>query len=132
MAERSRPMLRSGNRWTAVHETVFDQAEPRRGCDSATSVRPHRRLRSPLTDDPATVDPSLEARIRRRQTVRLMMIAALVVIATALALDNLQDVTIGWVVSDTDAPLVVVLVVVFLLGLSIGWLSGRQDRTAQT
>ena len=85
-----------------------------------------------MTDDPATVDPSLEARIRRRQTVRLMMIAALVVIATALALDNLQDVTIGWVVSDTDAPLVVVLVVVFLLGLSIGWLSGRQDRTAQT
>jgi len=85
-----------------------------------------------MTDHPATVDPSLEARIRRRQTVRLMMIAALVVIAAALALDNLQDVTIGWVVSDTDAPLVVVLVVVFLLGLAIGWLSGRQDRTAQT
>lgn len=75
-----------------------------------------------------TIDPRAEARIRRRQTVRLVMIGILVIVAAALALDNLRDVTIGWVIGDADAPLVIVLAVAFLLGLAIGWLTGRQDR----
>ena len=83
-----------------------------------------------MADETATPEERLAARIRRRQTVRLGVIAALTLVAAALALDNLNDVTIGWVVGNTDAPLVIVLAVVFVLGLAIGWLAGRQDRKA--
>jgi uncharacterized integral membrane protein len=79
------------------------------------------------TDETTSPDERFEARIRRRQTFRLLAIAALALVAAALALDNLQDVTIGWVVGDTDAPLVIVLVVAFVLGLALGWLAGRKD-----
>lgn len=79
------------------------------------------------SDEITGPDERFEARIRRRQTFRLLAIVALALVAAALALDNLQDVTIGWVIGDTDAPLVIVLVVAFVLGLALGWLVGRKD-----
>ncbi|MGB5759718.1 MAG: hypothetical protein WBM50_22575 [Acidimicrobiales bacterium] len=83
-----------------------------------------------MTDQTAGTDEHFEAKIRRRQTIRIGVIAVLVLMAAALALDNLRSVTIGWVVGDAEAPLVVVLAVVLVLGLAIGWLTGRQDRQA--
>ena len=85
-----------------------------------------------MSDEDVTIDPRVEAQIRRRQTIRLGVIAALIVVAAALVLDNLHDVTIGWVFGDTDAPLVIVLLVVLALGLAIGWLTGRSGRQPQS
>lgn len=72
-----------------------------------------------MTGDVAAAD---EAAIRRRQTVRVATIAALVAIAAVLAIDNRQSVTINYLIGDAQAPLVVALIVAFVLGLLLGWL----------
>ncbi len=46
-----------------------------------------------------------EASIRRRQTFRLATIAVIVAAAAALAIDNRQEVTLGYVVGEREAPL---------------------------
>ena len=40
----------------------------------------------------------------------------------AFAFDNRDDVRIGWVVGDADAPLVLVLLATALVGALVGWL----------
>lgn len=59
---------------------------------------------------------------------RLIAIAVLVAVTVALVLDNTHDVAVDYVVGSTDAPLITVLVVTWLLGLAIGWLGGRRGR----
>jgi len=66
----------------------------------------------------------------RGRTVRLVALAVLVLITLALAIDNRQDVTIGWVVGESTAPLALALAVTFLLGLGVGWL-GALHRNRQ-
>ena len=68
-----------------------------------------------------------EATIRRRQTFRLVTIAVLVA-AAALAIDNRQSVTLGYVVGEREAPLVIALVAAFVLGAIVSWLSSRRQR----
>ena len=62
---------------------------------------------------------------RSGPSLRLIALAVLVAITAALALDNRHDVTIGWVVGDSTAPLALALAVVFLLGLAVGWIGAR-------
>jgi uncharacterized integral membrane protein len=62
------------------------------------------------------VPAGVEARIRRRQTIRLGVLAAVVTVSAALALDNRGSVTLGYVVGERRAPLVVALVVAFVSG----------------
>ena len=71
---------------------------------------------------------SQEASIRRRQTYRLATIAVIVAAAAALAIDNRQEVTLGYVVGQREAPLVIALVVAFVLGALVSSLSTRRQR----
>ncbi len=78
------------------------------------------------------VTPEQEAAIRRRQTVRLTSLAVIVVAAAALALDNRQDVTLGYVVGERTAPLIIALVVAFVLGGIAGRLTARRSRDSRS
>ena len=69
-----------------------------------------------------------EASIRRRQTFRLATIAVLVAAAAALAIDNRRSVTLGYVVGERRAPLVIALVAAFVLGALVSSLSTRRQR----
>jgi uncharacterized integral membrane protein len=67
-----------------------------------------------------------EARVRRRQTMRLAVLAIIVAASAALAIDNSDSVTLGYVVGERRAPLVVALLAAFALGACTTWLlSGR-------
>ena len=59
------------------------------------------------------------------RTLRLIVLAAFVAIAVALAIDNRDDVDIGWVIGESTAPLALALAVAFVLGLGVGWLASR-------
>lgn len=58
---------------------------------------------------------------KKEQTRRIaaLVIAALII---ALAVANLNDVKVHWIVATTRTPLIVVIVVSFLLGLGGGYL----------
>ena len=64
--------------------------------------------------------------LSNQQKARVAGIVALVAVVLGLVLDNTDDVEIGWVLGESEAPLVVLLVVVWLAGVAIGWLSGRR------
>jgi uncharacterized integral membrane protein len=74
------------------------------------------------------VPAGVEARIRRRQTIRLGVLAAIVAVFVALAADNRASVTLGYVVGERRAPLVVALVVAFVLGAVTAWLLSLRHR----
>ena len=74
------------------------------------------------------VSAQREAAIRRRQTMRMLVLAAIVAVAAALALDNRQSVTLGYVLGERRAPLVIALVCAFVLGAVSGRLLGRRRR----
>lgn len=70
-----------------------------------------------------------EAAIRRRQTVRLGVMAIVIAVAAALVIDNRHDVQLNYLVGDREAPLIVALVAALAVGALLGWLSGRRGRT---
>ena len=74
------------------------------------------------------VDHQAEARIRRSQTARVLIVLIIAAALTGLALDNLHDVAIGWVFGSTTAPMVTVIVVSVIGGMTIGALL-RKRRT---
>lgn len=53
---------------------------------------------------------------------RFVVIAALLVGLVLLALDNRDDVRIGYVFGDANAPIWIVLVAAAIAGMIIGWL----------
>ncbi|MCA1705968.1 MAG: LapA family protein [Actinobacteria bacterium] len=63
-----------------------------------------------------------------REKARIIAIAVVVVVVVALVLSNLDDATVDWIIGDTTAPLAVVLIVVFALGVAFGWLTNRRSR----
>jgi len=77
-----------------------------------------------MAEDP--VDFSAEAKIRRNQTVRVLLILIIASVLTALALDNLHEVSVDWVFGSSVAPLVVVIVASALAGMAIGALLRRR------
>lgn len=68
---------------------------------------------------------SQETSIRRRQSLRLVAIGVLVAVFVVVVADNVHSVTFSYVVGDTTAPLVVMLVVAGILGVIVGFLIGR-------
>jgi uncharacterized integral membrane protein len=78
------------------------------------------------------VSARAEARIRRRQTLRLTTLAVVVAASAALAIDNRDSVRIGYVVGERSAPLVVALVVAFVLGALTAWLLSVRGRGRTT
>ena len=71
-----------------------------------------------------------DAKVRRQQTVRLVAIGVLAAAFAAVALDNTQDVAVGWVFDEARVPLIVALVGSFLAGAVIGAFARRRRRAA--
>ena len=54
--------------------------------------------------------------------VRLVLVAAIVAVLVLVAVDNREDVRLGYVVGDTEAPIWIVLALAAVGGVLIGWL----------
>ncbi len=71
-----------------------------------------------------------DAKVRRRQTARLVVIGVLAAVFAAVALDNTQEVAVGWVVDEARLPLIVALLAAFVAGAVIGALARRRLHAA--
>ena len=54
--------------------------------------------------------------------VRLTLVAGIIAILVLVAVDNREDVRVGYVVGEAEAPVWIVLVCAAVGGLLIGWL----------
>ncbi len=71
------------------------------------------------------------AAVHRRdigRVIRLLIIAAIVAALVAVAMDNRDDVRIGYVVGDAEAPIWIVVVVATAAGVLIGSLLTHRPR----
>jgi len=73
------------------------------------------------------VEYQAESKIRRNQTVRVLIVLIIAAALTALALDNMDEVAIGWVFGSTNAPMVIVIVASVIGGMIIGALTRRRQ-----
>ena len=81
-------------------------------------------------DDRDDIDRHAGAVHRRdaAQIIRLVLVLAIVAVLVAFALDNREDVRIGYVVGDTEAPVWIVLVAAAICGVVIDWLLRHRPR----
>ena len=56
------------------------------------------------------------------RVARLTLVAAIVAALILVAVDNREDVRVGYVVGDTEAPIWIVLTLAAVAGVMIGWL----------
>jgi len=61
-------------------------------------------------------------------TFRLIVAAALIVAVVLVAFDNKEDVEVGYVFDEAQAPLWVVLIAAAICGVVIGWLLRLRSR----
>jgi uncharacterized integral membrane protein len=73
-------------------------------------------------------DAQLAAKVRRRQTLRVGILVVLGVICAAVALDNTDNVALGWVFGEVEVPLIAALVASFVLGVLLGVLGRRRRK----
>jgi uncharacterized integral membrane protein len=73
-----------------------------------------------------SVSESNARSIRARQTFRLVVVVVLVAIVVAFAVDNSQDVEVGWLFGEGSLPLWVVIVATFVVGNLAGYVAGRR------
>lgn len=76
-----------------------------------------------MTSSVDSVPTSKEQRIRRVQTIRVVAVFAILAVMVLFAFDNREDVSAGWVIGDGQAPLYVLLVGSWVLGLLVGQLT---------
>ena len=72
------------------------------------------------------VEYQAEAKIRRNQTVRVLIVLIVAAALATLALDNMHDVNIDWVFGSTEAPMIFVIVGSVVGGMIIGALMRRR------
>jgi uncharacterized integral membrane protein len=72
------------------------------------------------------VEFQAETKIRRNQTVRVLIVLIVAAALAALALDNMHDVNIDWVFGSTEAPMIFVIVGSVVGGMIIGALMRRR------
>ena len=60
--------------------------------------------------------------------LRLLVVAALVAAIVVVALDNRDDVRLGYVFGDAEAPVWIALVAAGIVGVMIGWLLEHRSR----
>ena len=56
------------------------------------------------------------------QLIRWVVIAAIVVGIVLVAMDNRDDVRVGYAVGDAEAPIWIVIIIAAVAGVFIGWL----------
>ncbi|MGQ0846727.1 MAG: lipopolysaccharide assembly protein LapA domain-containing protein [Sporichthyaceae bacterium] len=74
------------------------------------------------------VDPRTERRIRRAQTVKVVLALVVVAAVVALAVDNRERTSIGWLFGSAEAPLYLVLLLCFGAGAAAGALLTSRKR----
>lgn len=74
------------------------------------------------------LDDKAERRIRAAQTVRVLVVGAIVAVVALFLIDNRDRTTVGWTVGETDAPLYVFLLGAFALGILAGILLSYRHR----
>src|SRR5215213_3081577 len=81
-------------------------------------------------DDRDDIDRHAGAVHRRdaTQIARLILVVAIVVVLVVVAMDNRDDVRIGYAVGETQAPVWIVLVAAAICGVFIGWLLRHRPR----
>jgi uncharacterized integral membrane protein len=62
------------------------------------------------------------------QLVRWIFIAAIVVGLVLVAMDNRDDVPLGYVVGDSQAPIWIVIIFAAVAGMFVGWLIRHRPR----
>jgi uncharacterized integral membrane protein len=60
--------------------------------------------------------------------IRTLVIIAFVVVLVIVALDNTDDVRIGYAIGDANAPVWIVIVASAIAGIIIGWLIKHRPR----
>ena len=62
------------------------------------------------------------------QLIRWIFIAAIVVVLVLVAMDNRDDVRVGYAVGDTTGPIWIVILASAVAGIVIGWLVRHRPR----
>ena len=62
------------------------------------------------------------------QLIRWLLIAAIVVGLVLVAMDNRDDVRVGYAVGDAEAPIWIVIIAAAVAGVFIGWLIRHRPR----
>jgi uncharacterized integral membrane protein len=60
--------------------------------------------------------------------IRWLLIAAIVVAIVLVAMDNRDDVRVGYAVGDASAPIWTVIVIAAVAGMIVGWLIRHRPR----
>jgi uncharacterized integral membrane protein len=60
--------------------------------------------------------------------IRLVFIAAIFVVLVVVALDNTDDVRIGYAIGDAEAPIWIVIIAAAAAGVVMGWLVRHRPR----
>jgi uncharacterized integral membrane protein len=66
--------------------------------------------------------PATSTSHRAGSTARVVLALVLLAAVVAFAVDNRDEVRVGWVVGDGEAPLVLVLLATAFVGAVMGWL----------
>jgi uncharacterized integral membrane protein len=62
--------------------------------------------------------------------IRWILIAAIVVAIVVVAMDNRDDVRVGYALGDAEAPIWIVMIAAAVAGIVIGWLVRHRPRRA--
>jgi uncharacterized integral membrane protein len=62
--------------------------------------------------------------------IRWILIAAIVVAIVVVAMDNRDDVRVGYALGDAEAPIWIVMIAAAVAGIVIGWLIRHRPRRA--
>ncbi len=62
------------------------------------------------------------------QLIRWLFVAGIIAAVVVVAMDNRNDVRVGYVFGDTEAPIWTVIVAAAVVGMVIGWLVRHRPR----
>lgn len=63
------------------------------------------------------------------QVIKLLIVVAIVAAIIVVAMDNREDVRVGYAIGDASAPIWIVVVAAAMAGMAIGWLMRRRPRS---
>jgi uncharacterized integral membrane protein len=69
------------------------------------------------------------AKRSRKESARLVVVAAVSALLALFAVLNLDEVEVNWIVGTFDTPLIVVVAVSVLIGAALGYLAARRRAT---